>query len=96
KLLLLDEHTAALDPQTALKVMEITNNIVINNDITTIMITHNINQALKYGNRLIVLNNGRIVASFNQQEKDLLTIEDIMNIYKDSTLSSLSDSMIID
>ena len=74
KLLLLDEHTAALDPKTARKVLELTDKIVNENKITTIMITHNMRDAIKYGNRLLMLNNGKIVLDIKGDEKKNLTI----------------------
>ncbi|MFA6796381.1 MAG: ATP-binding cassette domain-containing protein [Bacilli bacterium] len=77
KLLLLDEHTAALDPKTSKKIMELTKDLVEENKLTTLMITHNMRDALKYGNRLIMLSNGRIIADFSSSEKNRLTIEDL-------------------
>ncbi|MDY4788268.1 MAG: ATP-binding cassette domain-containing protein [Bacilli bacterium] len=84
KLLLLDEHTAALDPKTARKVLEITDKIVTENNITTLMITHNMKDAIKYGNRLIMLNNGRIVFDVKGEEKKNLTIEQLLSKFEDS------------
>ena len=75
KLLLLDEHTAALDPKTAAKVLEITDKIVNENKLTTLMITHNMNDAIKHGNRLIMMNNGRIVYDVSGEEKKNLTVD---------------------
>lgn len=76
-LLLLDEHTAALDPKTASKVLTLTNKIVTENKLTTLMITHNIKDALLYGNRLIMMYNGHIVMDVRGKEKEDLTMEDI-------------------
>jgi len=95
-LLLLDEHTAALDPKTAKKVMEITNKIVTKNKITTLMITHNIQQALTYGNRMIVMSEGKILMEFNKEEKSKLNVEDVMKIYHTKSAQDLSDKMILD
>ena len=75
KLLLLDEHTAALDPKTAAKVLEITDKIVNENKLTTLIITHNMNDAIKHGNRLIMMNNGRIVYDVSGEEKKNLTVD---------------------
>ena len=75
KLLLLDEHTAALDPKTAAKVLEITDKLVNENKLTTLMITHNMNDAIKHGNRLIMMNNGRIVYDVSGEEKKNLTVD---------------------
>jgi putative ABC transport system ATP-binding protein len=92
KLLLLDEHTAALDPKTSKKIMELTKTLVEENKLTTLMITHNMRDALKYGNRLIMLSNGKIIADFSAKEKTKLTIEDLYNRFdeaeEDTTLSS--------
>lgn len=95
-LLLLDEHTAALDPKTADKVMKITDKVVKENNITTIMITHNIRQALEYGNRMIVMSEGNILMEFNAEEKSKMSIEDVMNIYHSTSAKDLSDKMILD
>lgn len=91
KLLLLDEHTAALDPKTANKVMQLTNNTILENKTTTIMITHNIEQALKYGNRMIVMSQGKIVMEFDQDEKNKMSVEDVIKIYS----NQLSDRVLL-
>lgn len=95
-LLLLDEHTAALDPKTADKVMAITDKLVKENQITTLMITHNIKQALEYGNRMIVMSKGRILMEFSQADKAKMTVEDIMKIYSQTAKQDLSDKMILE
>ncbi|QWQ39173.1 ATP-binding cassette domain-containing protein [Gemella sp. zg-570] len=79
-LLLLDEHTAALDLKTQKIIMDITDKKIKDKNITALMITHNIQDALKYGNRLIVLNQGEIIKDFNKEEKEVLTRNDIYNI----------------
>lgn len=79
KLLLLDEHTAALDPKTAAKVLETTNNIVNENNLTTLMITHNMKDAIATGNRLIMMNNGQIVLDISKEEKKNLTVDDLLH-----------------
>lgn len=76
-LLLLDEHTAALDPKMSDRMMELTNELVQNQQQTTLMITHNLQHALKYGNRLIILQQGQVVADYSEEEKSRLTIEDL-------------------
>ncbi len=81
KLLLLDEHTAALDPATAEKVMEITNKIVKRNNITTMMITHNMNSALKTGNRTIMMDSGEIILDVSGEERDKMSLDDLLNLY---------------
>ena len=93
--LLLDEHTAALDPKTAAKVLEITDEIVKKNSLTTIMITHNMKDAIKYGNRLIMMNKGNIVADINGKEKQKLTIEQLLEMFSKASNDMLSDSAIL-
>lgn len=83
KLLLLDEHTAALDPVTADKVMEITNNIVKDNGITTMMITHNMSQALATGTRTIMMDNGEIIIDLDSKTRQNMTVSDLLNLYKE-------------
>lgn len=78
-LLLLDEHTAALDPKTAAKVMEITDRIVNENNLTTLMITHNMRDAIRYGNRLIMLMDGKLVLDIRGEEKGSLTVADLLD-----------------
>ena len=81
KLLLLDEHTAALDPQTAQRVMDITDRLVRENRLTTLMITHNMRDAIHYGNRLLMLHNGRIVLDISGEEKARLTVPDLLALF---------------
>lgn len=81
KLLLLDEHTAALDPKTAATVLEITDRIVKENNLTTIMITHNMRDAIKHGNRLIMLHEGRVIIDVSGEEKQRLTVEDLLAMF---------------
>ena len=81
KLLLLDEHTAALDPQTAQRVMDITDRLVRENHLTTLMITHNMRDAIHYGNRLLMLHNGRIVLDISGEEKARLTVPDLLALF---------------
>ena len=94
--LLLDEHTAALDPKTAEKVLETTDKIVKENNLTTIMITHNMKDAIKYGNRLIMMSKGKVVADISGKEKQNLTIETLLNMFvTHSGNDMLSDSAIL-
>ncbi len=95
KLLLLDEHTAALDPKTAKIVLELTNKIVTQNKLTTLMITHNMRDALKYGNRLLMLNNGRIVLDVSGEEKQKLTLEDLLRKFGALDDLELTDKMLL-
>ena len=81
KLLLLDEHTAALDPKTAEKVLEITEDIVNKNHLTTLMITHNMRDAIKHGNRLIMMHEGKIIVDVSGEAKKNLTVEDLLELF---------------
>ena len=82
KLLLLDEHTAALDPKTAAKVLELTEKIVAEQKLTAMMVTHNMRDAIAMGNRLIMMNAGRIVVDVRGEEKKKLTREDLMQLFE--------------
>ena len=96
KVLLLDEHTAALDPKTAEKVLNTTDRIVKENNLTTIMITHNMKDAIKHGNRLIMMSNGKIVVDIRGEEKAKLTVSDLLDLFnKASKNDTLSDSAIL-
>ena len=81
KLLLLDEHTAALDPRTAAKVLELSERIIQENKLMTLMVTHNMKDAIRYGNRLIMMNEGRVILDISGEEKKKLTIELLMNAF---------------
>lgn len=83
KLLLLDEHTAALDPVTADKVMKITNDIVKKNKITTMMITHNMSQALVTGTRTIMMDNGEIIIDLDSKKRKEMNVSDLLKLYKE-------------
>lgn len=78
RLLLLDEHTAALDPKTAAKVNELTDQLVNDNNLTTLMVTHNMRDAIKHGNRLIMMHDGYIILDIGGEEKQKLTVEDLL------------------
>ena len=78
KLLLLDEHTAALDPKTAAKVLEATEKIVSRDHLTTLMVTHNMRDAINHGNRLVMMKDGRIILDISGDEKKKLTVEDLL------------------
>lgn len=82
KLLLLDEHTAALDPKTASKVLAITDEIVNRDHLTTLMITHNMRDAILHGNRLIMMNEGRIILDISGEDKKKLTVADLLNQFE--------------
>ena len=85
KLLLLDEHTAALDPKTAAKVLETTENIVNQDHLTTLMITHNMKDAIQIGNRLIMMNEGQIIYDVSGEEKKGLTVEDLLHKFAEAS-----------
>ena len=96
KLLLLDEHTAALDPKTSLKIMEITEKIVKETNITTMMVTHNLKQAIKTGNRIIMMHRGEIIIDVEGEEKRNLTTEKLMSLFKSESLDEdLSDRSLL-
>ncbi len=78
KLLLLDEHTAALDPKTGSKVIELTEKIITENQLTTIMVTHNMQQAIRYGNRMIMLHEGKVQFDLKGEGKRSLTVEEVV------------------
>ncbi|MDD5791810.1 MAG: ATP-binding cassette domain-containing protein [Erysipelotrichaceae bacterium] len=82
RILLLDEHTAALDPKTAAKVLETTNRIVSKYNLTTFMVTHNMKDALALGNRLIMMNEGKIILDVKGEEKKKLSVEDLLKIFE--------------
>ena len=82
KVLLLDEHTAALDPKTAAKVLDATDRIVTRDALTTIMITHNMRDAIVHGNRLIMMNEGQIILDIRGEEKSRLTVEDLLHQFE--------------
>ena len=96
KLLLLDEHTAALDPKTSEMVMELTQKIVESHDLTTLMITHDMNHAIAYGNRLIMLYQGKIVVDVKGEEKKNLTVEDLIRLFHQNSGETLvSDELVL-
>ena len=96
KLLLLDEHTAALDSKTSEMVMELTQKIVESHDLTTLMITHDMNHAIAYGNRLIMLYQGKIVVDVKGKEKKNLTVEDLMHLFHQNSGETLvSDELVL-
>lgn len=83
KVLLLDEHTAALDPKTAAKVLETTERIINENHLTTMMVTHNMRDAIEHGNRLIMMNEGKIILDIGGEEKKQLTIEELLHKFEE-------------
>ena len=95
KLLLLDEHTAALDPKTAAKVLDATERIVTRDHLTTLMITHNMKDAITHGNRLIMMKDGQIIFDISGEEKKKLTVEDLLDKFKVAGEDDLSDKMVL-
>lgn len=95
KLLLLDEHTAALDPKTAAKVLEVTQRIVEKDNLTTLMITHNMRDAIAYGNRLIMMYNGKIAVDVSGEEKKHLTVEQLLNLFSQASGSDEADDKLL-
>lgn len=96
KLLLLDEHTAALDPKTAKKVLALTDEIIEKDKLTAIMITHNMNDAITHGNRLIMMNSGKVIFDVEGEEKKKLTIADLLEKFEKITGEEMaSDKMIL-
>ncbi|HJB20214.1 MAG TPA: ATP-binding cassette domain-containing protein [Candidatus Fournierella merdavium] len=95
KLLLLDEHTAALDPKTAAKVLELSAKIVAENKLTTLMITHNMKDAIQYGNRLIMMFEGRIIYDVNGEEKRKLKVADLLQKFEQASGSELDNDRML-
>ena len=95
KVLLLDEHTAALDPKTAKKVLDITEAIVEKDNLTTVMITHNMADAIRVGNRLIMMHEGQIVVDIKGEEKKKLTIEQLLQLFEKSSGSQFTSDKVM-
>ena len=95
KLLLLDEHTAALDPKTAAKVLELSDRIVEENHLTTMMVTHNMKDAIAHGNRLIMMYNGRIVIDVSGEEKKKLTVPQLLELFSKVSGSDEADDKLL-
>lgn len=95
KLLLLDEHTAALDPKTAAKVLALSDRIVEENGLTTMMVTHNMKDAIVHGNRLIMMYDGRIVIDVSGEEKKKLTVPDLLALFSKVSGSDEADDKLL-
>jgi putative ABC transport system ATP-binding protein len=91
KLLLLDEHTAALDPKTAERVLQLTDEIVLSNNLTTLMITHNMKHAIRYGNRLIMMYEGKVIFDVEGEEKSSLKVADLMQKFENISQGSFAN-----
>lgn len=83
KLLLLDEHTAALDPKTAAKVLQVSDQIISEHKLTALMVTHNMKDAIEHGNRLVMMNDGRVILDIRGEEKKKLTVEDLLQKFEE-------------
>ena len=95
KLLLLDEHTAALDPKTAAKVLEATEKIVKKDNLTTMMITHNMRDAIAYGDRLIMMYNGHVAVDVSGEQKKNLTVEQLLNLFSQASGSDEANDKLL-
>ena len=91
KLLLLDEHTAALDPKTARKVLELTEEMVNEQHLTALMVTHNMKDAIQIGNRLIMMNSGHVIYDVEGEEKKRLTVEDLLAKFSEASGEEFSN-----
>ena len=91
KLLLLDEHTAALDPKTAAKVLEISDKIIAENHLTAMMVTHNMKDAIVHGNRLIMMHEGKVILNISGEEKKKLTVEDLLAKFSEASGEEFSN-----
>ena len=95
KLLLLDEHTAALDPRTAAKVLELSDRIVEENHLTTLMITHNMKDAIAHGNRLIMMDAGHVVLDISGEDKKKLTVNDLLTLFSKASGTEANDDKLL-
>ncbi len=95
QILLLDEHTAALDPKTAAKVLQLSDEIIAENHLTAMMVTHNMANAIEYGNRLIMMNDGRIIYDVKGEEKKRLTVDDLMQKFEEASGTALNNDRML-
>ena len=95
KLLLLDEHTAALDPKTAAKVLDLSDQIIAEQKLTALMITHNMQDAIDLGNRLIMMNEGRVVVDVSGEEKKRLTRADLLDLFEQAAGEQLNSDKLL-
>lgn len=95
KILLLDEHTAALDPATAQKVLELTKSIIAERNITCLMVTHNMHQALELGNRLLMMDGGKIIFDVEGEEKKKLTVDDLLDKFRENAGKQMDNDRIL-
>ena len=95
KLLLLDEHTAALDPKTAAKVLQLTRKLIAENQLTAMMVTHNMKDALQYGNRTIMLHEGKVILDINAQTKERLRVDDLLQMFEKASGAALNNDRML-
>ncbi len=95
KLLLLDEHTAALDPKTARKVLELTDEIVSRDSLTTLMVTHNMKDAIRLGNRIIMMHEGRIILDIKGEEKKNLQVKDLLEMFETASGNAMDNDRML-
>jgi putative ABC transport system ATP-binding protein len=95
QLLMLDEHTAALDPRTAARVLELSRELITANNLTTIMITHNMRDAIAFGNRLVMMYEGRMIIDIRGEEKRRLTVSDLLTRFEQSSGSDEADDTLL-
>ncbi len=95
ELILLDEHTAALDPATSKTVMELTEKLITEQNLTAFMVTHDMEDAIRYGSRLIMLHQGRIVVDIQQEEKQQLTVPQLLALFKQNSGTALKDDQVL-
>lgn len=95
KILLLDEHTAALDPKTAQFVLDLTNEIVLKNKLTTMMVTHSMKQALEYGTRTVMLHQGQVVLDVSGEKRDKLTVNDLLEMFEKTRGEKVTDDALL-
>ena len=94
-LLLLDEHTAALDPKTAAKVLELSDKIIAEHNLTAMMVTHNMRDAIRHGNRLIMMDSGRIILDIAGEEKKRLTVEDLLSRFQQAAGDGITNDRML-
>ena len=95
KVLLLDEHTAALDPKTAAKVLELSDEIIEENNLTALMVTHNMKDAIAHGNRLIMMSDGKIILDISGEDKKALTVDTLLKKFEESSGSKLENDRML-
>ncbi|MGC6770373.1 ABC transporter ATP-binding protein [Enterococcus sp. LJL51] len=95
ELILLDEHTAALDPKTSITVMELTDKLIKEQQLTAFMVTHNMEDAIRYGNRLIMLHQGNIVVDIDAEKKQNLTVNELMELFHKNSGTELKDDQLL-